>query len=31
LQSRSQSGWPSVDFDIGRKLDWVATLWAAGF
>src|SRR6185437_277931 len=31
LAARSQSGWPSVDFDLGRVLDLVAPLWAAGF
>jgi len=31
LESRSQEGWPSVDFDVGRVLDWTAPLWAAGF
>jgi len=31
LQARSQEGWPSVDFDIGRVLDLTARLWAAGF
>jgi sarcosine oxidase, subunit alpha len=31
LETRSQAGWPSVDFDIGRSMDFVAPLWAAGF
>jgi sarcosine oxidase subunit alpha len=31
LQARSQAGWPSVNFDFGRSLDWLAPLWAAGF
>jgi len=31
LQARSQAGWPSVNFDLGRLLDFVAPLWAAGF
>ncbi len=31
LQARSQSGWPSVDFDVGRSMDLIAPLWAAGF
>jgi sarcosine oxidase subunit alpha len=31
LEARSQSGWPSREFDLGRALDLVAPLWAAGF
>lgn len=31
LQVRSQLGWPSVDFDVGRSMDWIAPLWSAGF
>ena len=31
LQARSQSGWPSVSFDVGRVMDLIAPLWAAGF
>jgi sarcosine oxidase subunit alpha len=31
LQARSQAGWPSVDFDLGRALDALSALWAAGF
>lgn len=31
LHVRSQSGWPSVNFDIGRALDLFAPLWSAGF
>jgi len=31
LEARSQEGWPSVNFDIGRVLDGTARLWAAGF
>jgi sarcosine oxidase subunit alpha len=31
LQARSQAGWPSVNFDVGRSMDLVAPLWAAGF
>lgn len=31
LQCRAQAGFPSVNFDIGRSLDWLAPLWAAGF
>jgi sarcosine oxidase subunit alpha len=31
LTARSQGGWPSVQFDIGRLLDGLAPLWAAGF
>src|SRR4029077_22888 len=31
LEARSQEGWPSVNLDIGRALDAVAPLWAAGF
>ncbi len=31
LTAHSQSGWPSVRFDLGRILDASAPLWAAGF
>lgn len=31
LEAFSQSGWPSVGGDVGRVLDFVAPLWAAGF
>jgi sarcosine oxidase subunit alpha len=31
IHARSHSGWPSVNFDLGRSLDLVAPLWAAGF
>jgi sarcosine oxidase subunit alpha len=31
LAAYSQSGWPSVDFDVGRALDFTAALWSAGF
>src|SRR4029077_18933470 len=31
LEARSQEGWPSVHFDIGRALDAIAPVWAAGF
>jgi sarcosine oxidase subunit alpha len=31
LHARSQAGWPSLNFDLGRSLDLVAPLWAAGF
>jgi sarcosine oxidase subunit alpha len=31
LEARSQSGWPSVNFDLGRVMDVIAPLWAAGF
>lgn len=31
LNVRSQAGWPSVDFDVGRALDFTASLWQAGF
>lgn len=31
LKARSQSGWPSVNFDAGRVLDLLAPLWSAGF
>jgi sarcosine oxidase, subunit alpha len=31
MQARSQLGWPSVDFDVGRSMDLVAPLWSAGF
>ena len=31
LRATSQGGWPHVDFDVGRVLDWLSPLWAAGF
>ena len=31
LEARSQEGWPSANFDMGRTLDLTAPLWAAGF
>jgi sarcosine oxidase subunit alpha len=31
LRARSQAGWPSVNFDLGRAMDFLAPLWAAGF
>lgn len=31
LETFTQSGWPSVDTDLGRVLDFVAPMWAAGF
>jgi sarcosine oxidase, subunit alpha len=31
LRVRSQRGWPSVSFDVGRVLDGMASLWSAGF
>ena len=31
LLARSQAGWPSVNFDLGRATDFIAPLWAAGF
>ena len=31
LSARSQAGWPGVGFDVGRSMDFVASLWAAGF
>ena len=31
LSAKSQEGWPSVQLDVGRVLDAVASLWAAGF
>lgn len=31
LAACSQSGWPSVDTDLGRVLDFTAPMWAAGF
>lgn len=31
LQACSQSGWPTVKFDVARILDVAAPLWAAGF
>lgn len=31
LEAHAPSGWPSLGFDLGRALDFVAPLWAAGF
>jgi sarcosine oxidase subunit alpha len=31
LTVRSQSGWPSLGFDLGRVLDYTHALWPAGF
>lgn len=31
LTARSQNGWPSVRFDLGRVFDLTHRLWAAGF
>ncbi len=31
LEARAHAGWPSLGFDIGRALDFVAPLWSAGF
>ena len=31
LKVRSQAGWPGVNFDVGRLLDFTAPLWQAGF
>jgi sarcosine oxidase subunit alpha len=31
LEARSHRGWPSLGFDLGRVLDALAPLWAAGF
>ena len=31
LKVRSQGGWPSLGFDLGRALDFTASLWQAGF
>ena len=31
LEARPQNCWPSVRFDVGRALDFVAPLWPAGF
>ncbi|MFC1740097.1 sarcosine oxidase subunit alpha family protein [Pseudomonadota bacterium] len=31
LVATSQTGWPSVDFDIGRMIDFTHGLWSAGF
>ena len=31
LEAQSQEGWPSVNLDVGRVLDFLAPLWAAGF
>lgn len=31
LEARAHAGWPSLGFDVGRALDFVAPLWSAGF
>lgn len=31
MRARSQSGWPGVNVDLGRSMDFIAPLWAAGF
>lgn len=31
LEARSQNCWPSVNYDLGRSLDYLAFLWPAGF
>jgi sarcosine oxidase subunit alpha len=31
LEAFATSGWPGVGFDLGRALDFVSPLWAAGF
>lgn len=31
LVANSQTGWPSVDFDLGRVIDFTHGLWPAGF
>lgn len=31
LVAASQNGWPSVDFDLGRIVDFTHPLWPAGF
>jgi sarcosine oxidase subunit alpha len=31
LDCRAQEGWPSLNFDVGRVLDFTARLWSAGF
>lgn len=31
LVARSQSGWPTVGFDLGRVVDFTHPLWPAGF
>jgi sarcosine oxidase, subunit alpha len=31
ITARSISGWPSLNFDLGRVLDFTAPLWSAGF
>ena len=31
LVARSQKGWPSVSFDVGRLVDFTHALWPAGF
>ena len=30
-EAQTQRGWPSVEWDVGRALDWVAPLFPAGF
>ena len=31
LEARGQFGWPSINFDLGRVLDYTHRLWIAGF
>jgi sarcosine oxidase subunit alpha len=31
LEARSQEGWPTINWDVGRVLDFTSPLWAAGF
>lgn len=31
LEANAQAGWPSLNFDAGRALDFLAPLWSAGF
>ncbi|MDZ4731170.1 MAG: sarcosine oxidase subunit alpha family protein [Xanthomonadales bacterium] len=31
LVARSQNGWPSLGFDVGRSIDYSHALWPAGF
>lgn len=31
LEAGAHAGWPSLGFDLGRALDFVAPLWSAGF
>jgi sarcosine oxidase subunit alpha len=31
LEAQANAGWPNLEFDFGRALDFVAPLWSAGF